>query len=473
MGDSINLAIDDLARDALGPVLRPGTESYAEETSAFNAAINHRPDVVVGATCESDVEVAVRFAARHRLPIGVQSTGHGQFRSANGGMLITTTRMDSVTVDPVAMTATLGAGVRWRQVLDASAEHGLAPMAGSASAVGAVGYMLGGGLSHLGRKHGFAADHVLRFRIVTADGQARDVDADHHPDLFWAVRGGKGNFGIVTEVEINLLPLTSVFAASIYFGAECIESVLRTYADWVDRAPEEFTSSIAILRVPDLEYIPAEVRAQTVAHFRFVSCRNNDGDTAAMEALEPIRASGQVLLQEVGRRAYRDLDGVNADPTVPMPVWQRSAQLRSMSQTVVTEVLAAVGPDSDCTMSMVEIRHLGGALARSATPPNAVAGRSGAFSILLLGVPNAGEEQHVAAEGKATLRRLRHHLTGRSLANWLGSATDPDEVVRAWDPEVRKRLMAIKSAIDPNNLFRRGHPLSSHSPEALPRTDAW
>ena len=469
-GDLLSLAIDELVSDVLGPVLNAGSESFLEETSSFNTAINHRPAVVVGATCEQDVEAAVRFASRHGLSVAVQSTGHGQFSAAEGGVLVTTKRLDSVTVNPETRTATLGAGVRWRQVLDASAQHGLAPMSGSSSAVGAIGYMLGGGLGHLGRKHGFAADHVLRCRLVTADGQVREVDAEREPDLFWAVRGGKGNFGIVTEVEIRLLPVTEVFAASIYYSAASIDSVLRTYAAWVERVPEEFTSSIALLRLPDLAHIPTELRGQTVAHFRFVSCGGSEAssDQAASAALVPMLAAGHVLLQRIGRRSYRDLDDVHADPVEPLPVWQRSAQLRSLSDEAVSAVLAAVGPDTECSLAMVEIRHLGGALSRPASPPNAVAGRKGAFSILLLGVPHAGTEQQVEDRGEAALHRLRDHLTGRALVNWLGSATSPADVGRAWEPEDRSRLMTIKHLADPHNLFRHGHPLSAGPSHVVP-----
>jgi len=467
----MSLPIDELQRDVLGPVLREGSESLVEEISGFNTAVDHRPAVVVGATCEQDVEAAVRFASRHGLGVGVQSTGHGQFHPAVGGVLVTTRRMDAVTVNPETRTATLGAGVRWRQVLDASAAHGLAPMSGSSSAVGAIGYMLGGGLGLLARKHGFAADHIIRVRLVTAGGRAREVDAEREPDLFWAVRGGKGNFGIVSEVEIGLLPLSEVFAASVYYSAESVDRVLRTYAAWVDDVPEEFTSSIALLRLPDLPHVPTELRGQTVAHFRFVSCgalvASSDG--VALAGLAPMLSAGHVIRQEIGPRPYGDLDHVHADPVDPLPVWQRSAQLRTLSDEVVSDLVAALGPDTESSLAMVEVRHLGGALARPASPPNAVAGRGGAFSLLLLGVPHAGSEQRVADQGSAALHKLRKHLTGRSLVNWLGSATSPSEVAEAWEPEDRARLLAIKRSVDPQNLFRHGHPLEvSSTPGATP-----
>jgi FAD/FMN-containing dehydrogenase len=468
--DPVSLDIGGLKREVRGPILNEDSESLVEEIAGFNTAVNHRPAVVVGATCERDVEAAVRFASRHGLGVGVQSTGHGRFLPVTGGVLITTKRMDAVTVNPERRTATLGAGVRWRQVIEASAVHGLAPMSGSSSSVGAVGYMLGGGLGPLARKHGFAADHITRVRLVTADGQTREVDAEHEPDLFWAVRGGKGNFGVVTEVEIGLLPVSEVFTASIYYSAGSIAPVLRTYAGWVEDLPEEDTSSIAVLRLPDMPGIPTELRGQTVAHFRLVSCSSGSGasfGTAPPARLTAMLTAGHVVRKEIGPRPYSDLDHVHADPVDPIPVWQRSAQLRTLSNDVVSDILAAVGPESVCTLDVLEIRHLGGALARPSRPSNAVAGRNGAFSLLLLGIPQPGEEQAVADEGAAVLSRLRTHLTGRSLANWLGCATTPEEVAAAWEPEDRARLVAVKNSVDPQNLFRYGHPLAAHPDRAL------
>ena len=459
-------AIGELRRETLGPVLTPeDTSRYAEEISPFNTGITHRPDVVVGAACEADVQRAVQFAGKHGFTIAVQSTGHGQFRPVVGGVLITTRRMTDLVVEPEARTATIGAGLRWREVVDATARHGLAPMSGSSSAVGAVGYLLGGGLGHLGRMYGFAADHIVRIRIVTPDGALRDVDAEQEPDLFWAVRGGKGNFGVVTEVEISLHPIKDVFAASVYVDGESTGEVLRAYAWRAEQFPPEFTSSFAILRLPDDEHLPAEIRGQTVGHLRFVSCGDSEqSDRAAAAALDAIISTGRVLLQEVGRRPYWDLDGVNADPVVPIPVWQRSGRLESLSDDAVTALLAAVGARSDGALALVELRHLGGALAQPASPPNAVAGRGDGFSLLLLGVADEKSSEIVASQGAAALERMRPFLNGRALFNWLGLAAEPHAVARAFDPQTLERLLDVKAAVDPDNLMSQGHSLAGRVP---------
>ena len=180
------------------------------EAAGFNTAVVHRPDLVVAARAVADVAAAVAHARRTGTRVAVQATGHGAARPLEGGVLVSTRAMQEVSVDPVARTARVAAGVRWRAVIDAAAPYGLAPLSGSSSGVGAVGYTLGGGMGHLGRRHGFSADHVRRVELVTADGRIRSVTADSDPELFWAVRGGQARFGIVTELEIDLVPVPEV-----------------------------------------------------------------------------------------------------------------------------------------------------------------------------------------------------------------------------------------------------------------------
>src|SRR5262245_18097994 len=193
--------LDMLTKEVTGPVLVAGDERYAEECTPWNLAIAHHPDVVVGATDTADVQAAVRFAETHNRPVAVLATGHGAAVPADGAVLINVHRMDGIVIDPARRTATVGAGVRMQSLIDMAAEVGLAPVCGSSPSVGVVGFTLGGGLSPaLGRAYGYAADHVRAAEIVTADGQVRHVDAETEPDLFFAIRGGKGNFGVVTSL---------------------------------------------------------------------------------------------------------------------------------------------------------------------------------------------------------------------------------------------------------------------------------
>src|SRR4051794_13818195 len=260
--------LDTLAAAVDGPVLLPGDEGFEREILAFNVATRHRPVVVVGATSARDVSAAVRFAARNGLPVAVQATGHGAFAAADGAVLVTTRRMDGCAVDRETACARVGAGTLMKSLVEAAAAVGLAPLSGSSTGVGVVGDALGGGVGPLARKHGFAADQVRRFEIVTADGTVRTVDADNSPDLFWAVRGGKGGFGIVTAMEIGLVPVTTFYAGGIMFPGEHAAALLHAYREWVATLSEDTTTSIGLLRLPPLPTIPEPLRGRFVVHLR-------------------------------------------------------------------------------------------------------------------------------------------------------------------------------------------------------------
>ena len=214
-----SLTRERLARQVTGSVFDGGDPAAAAETAGFNTAVTHRPAVVVAASTAGDVAAAVRYANDEGLAVAVQATGHGAAAPSDGTVFVSTRRMQGVEVDPVARVARVQAGVRWRSVIDAAVPHGLAPLSGSSSGVGVVGYTLGGGMGHLARRHGFAADHVRSVELVTARGEIRTVDAESDPELFWAVRGGQGRFGIVSALEFDLFPVPRFFGGAMIFAA--------------------------------------------------------------------------------------------------------------------------------------------------------------------------------------------------------------------------------------------------------------
>lgn len=222
-----------------------GTNGYDGERIGFQRLTPHRPAVVVSAVDAEDVRAAVAFAAARGLPVAVQATGHGLGRALQDGVLINTRRMSEVRVDPETRTARVAAGATWRQVVDAAAPYGLAPLSGSFPGVGAVSYTLGGGVGLLARRHGFAADHVRRIDVVTADGRLREVTASSDPDLFWALRGGGRGLGVVTGMEIDLLPVTRIFGGGLYFDVAEVPGVLEGWRRWTETVPEELTSGLA------------------------------------------------------------------------------------------------------------------------------------------------------------------------------------------------------------------------------------
>ena len=274
--------VSKLAAELTGPLLLPGSPEYEQEIATFNTSLRHSPQLVVGAANVSDVQAAVRYATTHALPLGVHATGHG-YTSFKDGVLISTRRLDTLMLDPAERTVTVGAGVRWRAVIDAAAPYGLAAVSGSAPDVGVVGYSLGGGLALMGRTFGFGSDRVRSLELVTMDGRLRHVDAVTEPELFWALCGGSGNLGIVTRMTVELVEVSTVYGGGIYFAAEHAAAVLKAYVSWVDTLPERTNTSIAMSWLPSVPELPEPLRGQTVLHLRFCHV----GDAAEGDGCSP------------------------------------------------------------------------------------------------------------------------------------------------------------------------------------------
>jgi hypothetical protein len=368
--------------------------------------------------------------------------------------MISTRRMQGVTIDRMRGTARIEAGVKWAKVLEAAAPFGLTGLCGSSSDVGVVGYTLGGGLGSLGRKYGFSADSVLSVEMVTADGALRTVCAEQEPELFWGVRGGKGNFGVVTAIELQLVPVRSVLGGGIFFAGKHAASVLHAFRRWAPTLPEEVGTSIAILRLPPLDEVPPPLRGQTVVHLRYVYAGE---DSAEGERLvEPMRSAGEVLLGFLHPLLTTELDSVHMDPTDPMPGWEKGIQIGELTAEAVDALLGAAGPQLDIPLVMVELRLLGGALARQPQVPNAVAGRGGAYQVLAIGLALPELAQVVPALGKGVLAALEPWRVPGCVTNFLGDVEGPAEVAAAYPADVAERLQAIKRAVDPDRVFAHG-----------------
>jgi FAD/FMN-containing dehydrogenase len=441
--------IEELRGQVAGPVLPAGDPAAAEEASGFQLSVTHAPRVVVGATSEADIAAAVRWAAEHGLPVAVQATGHSPVLPAEG-MLVTTGRMRGVSVDPQRRVATAEAGTRWADVVAVTAEHGLVPLSGSSSGVGVVGYTLTGGVGPLVRAHGFACDLVTRVRLVTADGAVTDVTANSDPELFWAVRGGKANFGIVTEVEFGLVPVSRLAGGGLYFDGADAEALLAAYRTWVPTLPEATTTSIALMRAPDLPFVPEPIRGRlsvriTVAH---------DGSLDEAESLvAPMLAAGSVVMGGLTDLAPTEFDRIHNDPTEPGASWDGGLLLGSLEEETVDALLAVAGPGVNPPITVVELRHLGGALGREPAVPSAAPGRDGAFGVFVIGVLAPPVADAVPGAGAAVLDALRPWALPTTLVAFAGAEASPEAV---YGPDTLARLRRVKDRLDPDGLFRSG-----------------
>lgn len=443
----------ELAGRLQGPLLLPGDPGYPQECAGYNLAADRRPALVVGATGAADVMAAVDFATRHGLAVAVLCTGHGASKPAEGALLITTRRMQGVRVDPFARVARIEAGVRWEQVIHETAAFGLAPLSGSSPQVGAVGFTLGGGLGLLGRAYGYSADHVRSIDVVTAHGMLRTATPDQFRDLFWALRGGTGNFGVVTSMEIGLFPVPRIYGGGIYFPGSASAAVFTAYRRWVRTLPDEMGSSIALTRFPYAPAVPQPLRGRFVVHVR-VAFAGSAADGERLVA--PLRRAGVPILDTVADLPYVASGAVHNDPTEPFGLHERTTHLPELDEDAVDTLIDVAGPDTTCTLRLVELRHLGGALGRAPEVPNAVGNRDARFLLYTAGETTEGEAGREGAQ--RLIDRMAPWSTGRASINFLGSDDTAGQRVRdAFDPADYRKLVAIKRAYDPENIFRINH----------------
>ncbi|GCD97027.1 FAD-binding oxidoreductase [Embleya hyalina] len=448
-------AASDLDSRLRGDVLLPDDPGYAEAVAAHNRTVPHRVAIVVLPEDADDVREAVAFAATYALPVAVQATGHGPSVTADDGLLVVTRRLDGVTIDVEARIARVEAGVRWGRVVTEAASRGLAPPNGSSPLVGAIGYVLGGGVGPLGRTYGYAADHVRSFDVVTADGAARTVSADSEPDLFWALRGGKGNFGVVTAMEIGLFPVSELYGGGLFLPGESAADILRAYRDWTTTVPERTASSIAFIRYPDLDDVPEPLRGRYVAHIRV--CHFGP-EESGRRLVAPLRAIGTALIDTVGRMPYTDIGTINGDPTEPGPYHERSTLLRSLDDDAVDTLIELIGARADSPLLAVEIRHLGGALSRTPSVPSAIGFRDAAFSLFAASVPAPDRVAEAVAYQTRLMAAMSPWSTGGPYVCFIGGHEVDEATVRAaWEPSIHRRLAEVKRRYDPTNLFRLNH----------------
>ncbi|MEC3975248.1 FAD-binding oxidoreductase [Amycolatopsis sp. H20-H5] len=449
------LDLTKLTEQVDGPVFVPGEAGYADETAGFQTGVRHRPAVIVGATSQADVVAAVEFAGLHGLAVAVQATGHGLTVPAEGGLLISTRRLTGIEVDAAARTVRIEAGVLWGAVIAEAAKHDLAPLSGSSPGVGAVGYTLGGGFGLLSRQFGLATDHVRALDVVTADGRARHVTAESEPDLFWALRGGRDNFGVVTSLEVGLVPVTRLYGGGLYFDAAQIGDVLRGWRDWTATVPDELNSSIALIPFPDLPMMPADLRGRHVAHLRIAFTGSfEEGE----RLVAPLRAAGPVLKDTLGELPFTESGSIASEPPHPHPYHGDNATVSELTDPMIDSILELTGPGSP-KPSVLIIDLLGGALSRTPDVPGVGWDRSARFTVRALAVIEEDGVTAVRRRHGLLFEALRPRTTGRLLNFVYGESAAGKHAATVYPAAELRRLAALKAVHDPENLFRVNHNL--------------
>jgi FAD/FMN-containing dehydrogenase len=456
---------NELAAAVEGPVFLPEDEGYAEEAAGANTILTHRPLVTVGATGAADVRAAVRFARDHDLPLAVLATGHGPSTAVKDAVLVTTRRMTGVEVDPVERTARIEAGVQGRRLVDAAVEHGLAPLVGSSPQVGVVGYTLGGGLSvTMGRAFGWAADYVRSIDVVTPDGESRHASPDSEPDLFWALLGARSNFGIVTAMTFSLFSVERLYGGGLLFAGEHARAVMHAYREFAARAPENMMSSLALIRAPDLPSTPDLMRGKLVVQVR-ISYLGSEQDGNALIA--PLRSAAPTIMDSVAERPYREFAAISPSPPEPMAAVEHFGLLDELGADTVDAILDVAGPESDSLINLVDLRQLGGALARRNGPDNAVGNRDAPFAIFTVSVAWSTQVDVRKSSGPELMNHVRPWLREKKISNFLSTAdAAADQVHLAFEEQDYRRLRSLKARYDPRNALRFNHNIPPESPQS-------
>ncbi|WP_210505558.1 FAD-binding oxidoreductase [Naasia sp. SYSU D00057] len=449
-----NPLADQLRAAGATTVLTPADPGFPAELAAFNLHTRHNPDVVVAAGTAGDVVAALRVAQDQDVPVTVLGLGHGVLQDTEGGIAISTRGLASVRLDLENRTVRVGAGTAWKEVLETVTPHGLAALCGSSPEVGVIGYVLGGGLGPIARSYGFAADHVQSIEVVTPAHGLVTASATENPDLFWALRGGKGGFGVVTAITLDVFPIETVYGGGLFFDGDDAKAVLDAFASWSATLPLCASASLALINVPPLPDLPEPIRGRFVAHLRFAAL---DDPARGEEILAPMRAVATPLLGAIGLLPYAQLGLIHSDPTTPMPVNEGGMLLRSLGQDTVDALWAAVGPHAQLPLVAVELRALGGKLAEEPLEPNAVSGRGAAYSLFLLGAPVPELLDTVIPQViGGVFAAVEPWRAEELLVNFVGRANGPDALRRVWKPAVAERLDAVRRAADPDGRLAFG-----------------
>ena len=439
-----------------GDVIGPEDAGWDAARLTFNLRVDQRPALIAVPGSREEVATVVRFAREAGLRVAPQRTGHNAepLGSMERTILLKTNRLDRVHVDPVARRARVGSGARWEDVVPVASEHRLAALHGSTPDVSITGYSLGGGMGWYARKHGLAANSVTAIELVTADGSIHIVDENHQPELFWALRGGGGNFGVVTAMEFELFPVAEVYAGVLFFPFERAADVLHAWHQWTAEAPEEVTSVGRLLQFPPLPEVPEPLRGNSFAVVEAVFL----GTQAEGEALlEPLRK----LVPVIDTFAMQPPGGIaelHMDPRDPVPSLGDHNCVGELDAAAIEDLVAAAGPGSESSLVSVELRHMGGALARADRAAGAVATMPGSYISYAVGI---AADPETTAKTEADLARVMAALTPYESGRYFNFVERTAAAESFFDPLTAARLLDVKQTYDPTHLFQANHELGA------------
>jgi UDP-N-acetylenolpyruvoylglucosamine reductase len=454
-------ALDGLADLLPGRVTRPADEQWDAVRLGWSLLTDQHPVAVVAVREEDDVVSAIRYCSRHGLRVSVQPVGHGATTKLTGTVLLRTRALRGITVDPVRRTARVGAGVKWAELLAATSDYGLTGLAGSSGDPTVVGFTVGGGVSWFSRQYGLAAHSVIAFDIVDARGDRRQVSDTEDPELFWALRGGGGDFAVILQMEFSLQPIPTLIGGRLLWPIEWARPVLQAFESVTRTAPDELTLWTQLLRFPPIPEVPEPLRGGA---FIAIDVTYNGAAVDAELYLAPFREIPVLMMDTVTTMAIRDLPSIAAEPVDPIPSIEYSQLVDNLDAETISALLDIAGPASDSPLLVVQLRHLGGALRRGTEIEGPAGSIDEPYQLFCAGAPltpEAGASIEIAlAESRVALQQW---LSDRTLFNFLLADGDP---TRAFSRTSLGRLQHIKRFVDPEGVFVSNRPVITGRPSS-------
>ncbi|CAN5479380.1 FAD-binding oxidoreductase [soil metagenome] len=445
--DPVELA--GFREDLKGHVLAPGEERYETARAVWNTAYDRRPALIVRAADADDVARTVRLARDSGLPLAVRSGGHSMAAhcTVDDGIVLDLRDMRALDIDPERRLAWAEPGLTSGELTAAAHAHGLTVPFGDTASVGIGGITLGGGIGWLARKHGMTIDHLASVEIVTADGQQLTASAEENPDLFWALRGGGGNFGVVTRFQYRLQPLDMVLGGAIVLPAT--RDIVRSIVRIAESAPDELTVIAMLMHAPPAPFIPADQHGALVVMVGLVYAGDPE---EGQRAVAPFRALATPVADLVSPMPYPAIYQLTAEGSEPMPSTARSMFMRTLDDGTIDAMFERLS-QATSPMAMVQIRVLGGAMSRVSADATAFGHRNEPILLAII-TPFMGAAS--AADHVAWTEDFWAHVSGNASGAYTGFLADEGEarIRQAYPSETYARLRALKRRYDPTNLFR-------------------
>jgi len=437
-----------------GRSVRPDDEGWDSAHEAFNTRIDQRPEAMVFPADEADVVTIVNYAREHGLRIAPQATAHnaGPLGSLDGTLVVQTSDLQHISIDPAGHRVRVGSGVKWEKIAPQLSDHGLAGLHGSSPDVGIAGYSLGGGIGWLARKYGMQTNSVTAIELVTSDGQFIRATAQNHPDLFWALRGGNGNYGVVTAIEFAVYPVEELYAGAMFFPFERASEVLHTWRELLPTFPDELMTWANILHFPPLPELPEQFRGQS---YVIVMGAYLGEEPEGRDLLRRVRDLGPAI-DTFAMVPPAVLGDLAMDPPDPLPITSGHELLEELPASLIDEFLSIAGPESDSgnSLTLFNLRHMGGALARKSPGAGARATLAGEVSLFVLGVV---EDDEAARAVDGRIARLVAAAQPYRAGEYPNFVEEPADASAFFDTETWQRLREVKALYDPEDTFKGNH----------------